>query len=70
MYTQTMELNLRDKIIIGLLTTLLFIGGLFASLLALAIGGAVTLLLGAKLWWQGRKRDDQVIEGRCEVVHD
>ncbi len=70
MYQQTPKIGIADKLVIGLMTVVLFVAGFFASLLALAIGGAMALFVLGKAWWSNRRAQAQCIEGEYQVLHE
>lgn len=68
MYQQTPIIGIPDKLVIALMTVVLFVAGLFASLLALASGGAIALFVLGKAWWLNRRAKAQCIEGEYQVL--
>ncbi len=62
--------NWSEKIMIGIVAILILIIGFFASLLALAIGGAIALMIGAKLWRINRQNKKIIIDADYSVVNE
>jgi len=57
MSQQALEMGWASKIAVGLITVFFFVAGIFASILALAHGSAMGLLIMAKLWWARRRAE-------------
>jgi len=70
MYQKTPNIGIADKLIIGLMTVVLFVAGFFASLLALAIGGSMVLFVLGRAWWLKRRAEKSCIEGEYQVVRE
>jgi len=70
MNIQTMQMSWTDKLLMGVLAVLLFVVGLFTSLLAFAVGGAMALVVGAKLWWARRQLESDFIEAEYQVQQE
>lgn len=70
MNQQISKPGIGDKIIIGLMSIVLFVAGFFASLLALAIAGAMALFVLGKIWWMRRRSEKSFIEGKYRVVRE
>lgn len=70
MYQQTPKIGIADKLVIGLMTVMLFVAGFFASLLALAVGGAVALFVLGKAWWLKRRAERRYIQGEYQVIQE
>lgn len=70
MYQQTPKIGIADKLVIGLMTIMLFVAGFFASLLAFAIGGSMALFILGKAWWLKRRHATTFIEGEYRVVRE
>jgi hypothetical protein len=64
------KIGIADKLVIGLMTIMLFFAGFFASLLALAIGGSMALFILGKAWWLKRRHAKTFIEGEYRVVRE
>lgn len=70
MYQQTPKIGIADKLVIGSMTVVLFVAGFFASLLALAVGGAVALFVLGKAWWLKRRAEGRYIQGEYQVIQE
>lgn len=70
MYQKIQKIGIADKLVIGLITVVLFVAGLFASLLALAIGGAMVLFILAKVWWIRRRTEKTCLDAEYHVVRE
>lgn len=70
MDTRTLLFDWPDKLLIGVMTVLLFVAGFFASLLALAVGCAMALTVGVKLWWIKRQHSKAIIDAEYQVLRE
>jgi len=70
MYHQNQKIGIVNKLIIGSMTFVLFVAGLFASLLALAIGGAMVLVILAKVWWNRRRAEKTYLDAEYHVIRE
>lgn len=70
MYHKIQKIGIADKLVIGLITAVLFVAGLFASLLALAIGGAMVLVILAKVWWNRRRAEKTYLDAEYHVIRE
>lgn len=70
MYHQNQKIGIVNKLIIGSMTVVLFVAGLLASLLALAIGGAMVLFILAKVWWIRRRTEKTCLDAEYHVIRE